>query len=503
MNPPTIPDLTAAILPLENSYLQLPDSLYVRTVPTPVRGPSLLRYNHDLAAELGLDTPPLIHPSSVEIFAGNRIPAGAQPIALAYAGHQFGHFVPLLGDGRAVLLGEVVDRNGVRRDIQLKGAGRTPFSRNGDGRAALGPVLREYILGEAMHGLGIPTTRALAMVTSGEGVHREQLEPGAILTRVASSHIRVGTFEYLGQRGNRHDLRALADYVIQRHYPQCAACQAPYPALLTALAQRQGTLIAQWLLVGFIHGVMNTDNMAISGETIDYGPCAFMDAFNPGQVYSAIDRYGRYAYDQQPDIGYWNLNQLANSLLPLLAETIPAAREVAQQALDAYQQTFVATWESGLCAKIGLGREEQRPEDKTLALNFLKCLDRGQADFTNSFRQLSEVDFTSPLLDEPLRQQFSDPALFDTWAKEWRARLAQAPLSAPLRRQQMRGVNPAYIPRNHRVQQTIEAVQAGNLLPLDELLTVVSRPYADHPELAAYRKGPTPAEQVLRTFCGT
>ncbi len=319
------------VLTLENTYARLPERFYARIAPTPVRRPTLIRFNHALAEELGLDAQALTSEAGIQVLAGNQVPAGAEPLAMAHAGHQFGHFVPSLGDGRAVLLGEVVDRKGVRRDIQLKGAGRTPFSRNGDGRAVLGPVLREYVLGEAMHGLGIPTTRALAMVATGEPVYRERAEPGAVLTRVAAGHVRVGSFEYFARRGDADAVRILADYVIQRHYPDCAAAANPYRALLEAVAERQGTLIARWLLVGFIHGVMNTDNMAISGETIDYGPCAFMDTLRPGQVYSSIDQFGRYVYDRQPQIGHWNLTQLANSLPPLLAGPERAAPNLARQ----------------------------------------------------------------------------------------------------------------------------------------------------------------------------
>ncbi len=493
---------TELMLALENTYARLPETFYARVEPTPVRRPALIRFNHALAAELGLDAQALTSPAGIQVLAGNQVPAGAEPLAMAYAGHQFGHFVPSLGDGRAVLLGEVVDRKGVRRDIQLKGAGRTPFSRNGDGRAVLGPVLREYVLGEAMHGLGIPTTRALAMVATGESVYRERVEPGAVLTRVAAGHVRVGSFEYFAQRGDVGAVRILADYVIQRHYPDCAAADNPYRALLEAVAGRQGALIAHWLLVGFIHGVMNTDNMAISGETIDYGPCAFMDTLNPGQVYSSIDQLGRYAYDQQPRIGHWNLTQLADSLMSLLGSATESAQEAAGSALQAYARVFETTWQAGLAAKIGL--TDAGAGDEELALDLLGRMSGQSADFTNTFRRLCALEIGNPGGDGPVRELFADPEGFDAWARDWRARLAQEPGGDAQRRQRMRAVNPAFIPRNHRVQQAIEAAtESGDLMPLERLLTVVSQPYEDHPGLAEYANPPAPAEEVRQTFCGT
>ena len=487
---------------LDNSYARLPDAFHARIAPTPVQRPALIRFNYPLAQELGLDAEPLTSAAGVQLLAGNHIPNGAEPIAMAYAGHQFGHFNPSLGDGRAVLLGELVDCHGERRDIQLKGSGPTPYSRNGDGRAVLGPVLREYILGEATHGLGIPTTRALAMVASGEAVFRERPEPGAILTRVAASHIRVGTFEYFARQGDTEAVRTLADYVIQRHYPDCAQTDNPYSALLEAVAQRQGSLIADWLLVGFIHGVMNTDNMTISGETIDYGPCAFMDSMNVNQVYSSIDRHGRYAYDQQPQIGHWNLSQLAGCLLPLIgADGAEPAEEVAGTALETYARTFEASWHAGLAAKIGL--TEAGDGDKELAMDLLGRMSDNDADFTNTFRRLSEVGFDDPGRDGPVRDLFDDAEAFDDWAEDWRARLARDPGDADQRRERMRAVNPAYIPRNHLVQQVIEATESGDLEPLDRLLRVVSEPYRDHQGLEDYTNPPAPSEVISQTFCGT
>jgi uncharacterized protein YdiU (UPF0061 family) len=433
------------------------------------------------------------------------VPEGATPIAMAYAGHQFGHFVPSLGDGRAVLLGEHVDPAGRRWDIQLKGAGQTPFSRAGDGRAVLGPVLREYVLGEAMAGLGIPTTRALAMVSTGEPVYRERIEPGAVLTRVAASHIRVGTFEYFARRGDRDAVRRLADYVIQRHYPGCAEAEAPYEALLPAIAARQGELIGRWLLVGFIHGVMNTDNMALSGETIDYGPCAFMDGYHPGTVYSSIDRGGRYAYDRQPSIGMWNLSQLASALLPLIDDDIDAAKDRARTALEHFARAFGTTYEGGLREKIGLAG--RRDGDDELVQDLLGRMAAHHADFTNTFRLLCDLsaDGEAAASDttEALRAQFGDADAFDQWAARWRARAADQPLDDTARRAAMRRVNPAYIPRNHRVQQAIDAALNADLRPLDQLLEVVSRPFEDHEHLADHRRPPEPHEVVHRTFCGT
>jgi uncharacterized protein YdiU (UPF0061 family) len=489
-------------LRLANSYSTLPETFYARIAPTPVASPSLIRINRALAEQLGLDPDALSSPAGIEMLAGNRVPEGAEPLAMAYAGHQFGQFVPSLGDGRAVLLGEITGPDGLRRDIHLKGAGRTPFSRSGDGRAALGPVLREYVLGEAMAGLGIPTTRALAMVATGEPVYRERIEPGAVLTRVAASHVRVGTFEYFARRGQRDSVRALADYVIARHYADCAEADNPYRALLQAVVERQAALIGQWLLVGFIHGVMNTDNMAVSGETIDYGPCAFMDIYHPQTVYSSIDRGGRYGYDQQPRIGFWNLTQLANCLLPLLDDDMETAKQQAHAALDAYGPNFEQTYLGGLRAKIGLAQMHEGDDD--LVLDLLTKMAEQEADFTNTFRGLSNTAADDPAGDAAVRALFSDPHAFDAWAERWRARLSLETRPDAQRRAAMRAVNPAYIPRNHRVQQAIDAAMDDmDLTPLDELLRVVSRPFDDHDALAEYRRPPQPQEVVHRTFCGT
>jgi len=491
------------LLPLEHSYARLPAALHARVVPTAVPRPRLLRLNRDLAEQMGLDPQALAAPEGVAILAGNRVPDGAEPLAMAYAGHQFGFYAPRLGDGRAVLLGEVVGRDGVRRDIHLKGAGRTPFTRGGDGRAVIGPVLREYVLSEAMAALGIPTTRALAMIGTGERLYREGPEPGAILVRVAQSHVRVGTFEYVHHRADPDSVRALADYVIARHYPACAGAGNPYRALLDEVAARQAELVARWLLVGFIHGVMNTDNTSICGETLDYGPCAFLDAYHPDTVYSSIDLTGRYAYNRQPDIGLWNLVQLARALLPLLGDDEDAALQAVRDSLDAYAPAFRRHHEAGLRAKLGLATA--REGDRELAFDLLRCMAGQRADFTNTFRRLCDAAAAGPGEDHRLHALFDDPRAFDAWAVRWRERLAAEPRPAAERRAAMRAVNPAYIPRNHRVQQAIVAARAEepDLGPLDELLTVTTRPYEDHPGLGHYADPPAPHQVVERTFCGT
>ncbi len=477
-------------LPLENSYARLPDTFHARVAPTPVPDPRLLRLNGPLAARLGLDADFLASPPGVEILAGNVVPEGVEPVAMAYAGHQFGSFVPSLGDGRAVLLGEVVGEDGRRHDVHLKGAGRTPFSRGGDGRAALGPVLREYVVSEGMAALGIPTTRALAMLATGEPVYRETALPGAILVRVAASHVRVGTFEYFARRGLEDEVRALSDYVVARLHPEAAEAENPHRALLDAVVAHQAELVAQWLLVGFIHGVMNTDNTSVSGETIDYGPCAFMDHYHPETVYSSIDHHGRYAYDRQPAIGQWNLARLAETLLPLLGATQEEAMESAQEALAAYAPRFEARWEEGLRRKLGLA--EAREGDVELAGGLLGRMAEQRADFTLTFRRLSAVRGDDPATDAGVRTLFAEPEAFDAWAREWRARLASEGRSDEERRAAMRAANPAFIPRNHRVEQAIQAATAGDLGPLDDLLAVVSRPYEDQPERAAYADPPRP-----------
>ena len=493
---------TAASAPgiaLSSSYARLPESFYARLAPTPVAAPRLIEFNRELAAELGLGLEEVDADALAAIFSGNVLPAGAEPLAMAYAGHQFGHFVPQLGDGRAILLGEVLHASGLRRDIQLKGSGRTPFSRDGDGRAALGPVLREFLVSEAMHALGIPATRALAAVTTGEQVHRDGPLPGAILTRVAASHVRVGTFQYFAARGDVEATRRLADYVIARHYPAARDAAQPYLALLAAVTGRQAALVARWLHVGFIHGVMNTDNMAVSGETIDFGPCAFMDAYDPQAVFSSIDRSGRYAYANQPQAAEWNLARFAETLLPLIAASPEQAVEQATEAVLAFAPTFAAHWLDGMRAKLGL--EDAHDGDRELVEALLGVMHRNQADFTLTFRRLCAAAGDA---DAGVRALFADPGAYDAWAATWQARLARERQAPSARSLAMRRVNPALIPRNHRVEQAIvAAVGQQDFAPFATLQRALARPYEDRDEFAAYADPPQPGERVLKTFCGT
>jgi uncharacterized protein YdiU (UPF0061 family) len=460
----------------DNSYARLPERFHARLPPTAVAAPRLIKLNEALARELGLDVAALSSPEGVEILAGNRVAEGSEPLAMAYAGHQFGGFVPQLGDGRAILLGEVVDTHGARRDIQLKGSGPTPFSRRGDGRAALGPVLREYIVAEAMAALGIPTTRALAAVATGEMIWRETPQPGAVLTRIASSHVRVGTFQFFAARGDAEGLRVLADYVIARHYPDASS----YRELLDRVIARQAELIARWMCVGFIHGVMNTDNMSIAGETIDYGPCAFMDKYNPETVFSSIDEHGRYAYANQPRIAHWNLVRLAETLLPLLGEDENEARAQAQAAIDAFPALFEAALSAGFRVKLGL--RDAEPDDMAMVQDLLDTMAANEADFTLTFRALSDG---------------VPPEAFDAWRARWLERLKDAD------RDLMRSSNPAFIPRNHRVEEALAAATQGDFAPFETLVRVLSKPYDDQPDFAAYMDPPRPEQAVLRTFCGT
>lgn len=483
----------------DNSYARLPERFFAPTGPLQSPSPALIQVNEGLAAELGLDPEWLKSSAGLEVLSGRAIAQGSEPIAQAYAGHQFGNFVPQLGDGRAILLGEIVDRQGQRRDIQLKGAGRTPFSRGGDGRAALGPVLREYLVSEAMAALDIPTTRALAAVATGEPVMREAILPGAMLTRVAGSHIRVGTFQYFAARGDVEALRLLADHVIARHYPAAAAAAQPYRALLDAVISAQASLVARWLLVGFIHGVMNTDNMSVAGETIDYGPCAFMDIYDPATVFSSIDRMGRYAYGNQPNIAHWNLTRLAETLLPLLDADQDAAVEQAQDALGNFGPMFEQVYFAGLRSKVGLSSEE--PGDVELINDLLTGMTANQVDFTLFFRNLGMAALGQ---DEPARALFIDPTAFDRWAVEWRSRLSRDAQDANARRGAMDRVNPAFIPRNHQVEAMIEAaIQQEDFSLFHRMLDVLSRPFEDQPDAGAFAQPPLPHERVAATFCGT
>lgn len=494
-------ETAAPTFAFDNSYQRLPDRFYARLAPTPVKAPRLIRVNTNLAKLLGLDPKALASADGVAMLAGNRVPEGAHPIAMAYAGHQFGGFVPQLGDGRAILLGEVIGRDGKRRDIQLKGAGPTPYSRRGDGRAALGPVMREYIVSEAMAALGIPTTRTLAAVSTGDYVFREAPLPGAVLTRVAQSHIRVGTFEYFAARDDVEGLRLLADHVIERHYPELKHTEQPYLALIANVAERQAKLVASWLLVGFIHGVMNTDNMSIAGETIDYGPCAFMDAFDPNTVFSSIDHNGRYAYGAQPAIAQWNLARLAETLLPLIDNEQQQAIAAATEVLDRFPAQFTARYTQGLRAKLGLAREDA--DDSALLTRLLTLMRAADADFTLTFRRLGDAlgDATD---DKPLRAMFQNGEGFDGWLDAWRTRVSSEGRPDAETRSRMHAVNPAYIPRNHLVEEAIAAaVDRGDFTPFEALLDVLSRPFDDQPGRERYAAPPHPDEIVRETFCGT
>jgi serine/tyrosine/threonine adenylyltransferase len=487
-------------IPFDNSYVRLPGRFFEPTAPTPVDAPRLIEVNHELARLLRIDPSALESADGVEVLAGNRVPEGAEPIATAYAGHQFGHFVPQLGDGRAILLGEVVGTDGVRRDIQLKGAGRTRFSRGGDGRSAIGPVLREYIVSEGMAALGIPTTRALAAVATGEEVYREVPLPGAVLTRVARSHIRIGTFQFFASRSDHDAVRALADHVIARHYPDAAAGERSYLTLFEAIVAAQADLIAQWLLIGFIHGVMNTDNMSVAGETIDFGPCAFMDEYHPMTVFSSIDQRGRYAWGNQPRIGEWNLARLAECLLPLIHDDGEQAVEDATTALATYGPRLDAAHARGMRRKLGLLTE--RGEDVQLAADLLKVMGDNGADYTLTFRRLNDAAVDGER-DVALRGLFIDAAAIDSWLVRWRERLAAEGVDAQ-RRDVMRTANPAFIPRNHQVERIIRAaIEDGDFAPFREMLGVVTRPFDEQPEHARYAEPPQEHERVRQTFCGT
>jgi serine/tyrosine/threonine adenylyltransferase len=481
----------------DNTYARLPARCHVRLAPVPVASPRLLAFNHVLAAELGIDPGAARDEHMLAaVFGGNALPDGAEPLAQAYAGHQFGSFVPQLGDGRAHLLGEVIDAQGRRRDIQLKGSGITPFSRGGDGRAALGPVLREYLVSEAMHALGIPGTRALAAVATGQPVYREQPLPGAVFTRVAASHVRVGTFEYFAARGDLEALRLLLGFVIARHYPDAAEAESPAVALLEAVAEAQASLVARWLGVGFIHGVMNTDNTAISGETIDFGPCAFMDAYDPATVFSSIDRRGRYAYVNQPRIAQWNLARLAETLLPL----VDADRARAVEALEPVVHGFTARFEGHrlavMRAKLGLGASAE-PEDGALVQALLDAMEAGGLDFTLSFRGLAGL--ADPGSDPP-----SGGAALSDWLPRWRARLSRDPQSPAERAEAMRAVNPAVIPRNHRVEEALAAaVDNDDLGPFERLFAALQRPFDEAADDSPYAAPPAAPDPAYRTFCGT
>ena len=494
--------MTKLSIQFDNSYSRLPERFFIRQRPEPVEQPRLIHLNAPLCASLGLNPETLSSVDGEKIFSGNLLLTGSDPIAMVYAGHQFGGWVPQLGDGRAVLLGEIIGTDGLRRDIQLKGSGQTPFSRGGDGRAALGPVLREYIVSEAMHALGVPTTRALAATTTGEDVIREKRIPGAILTRVAKSHVRVGTFQYFSARQDNDAIRILADYVIDRLYPEAKFAENPYRALLGAVALCQTQLVAKWFGLGFIHGVMNTDNTSIAGETIDYGPCAFMDTYNPQQVFSAIDQMGRYAFGNQASVIQWNLAQFAQCLLPLLDVDINKSITVAETQIELYPSEFKESLSAVIRPKMGLMTTED--EDLKLGMDLLDCMADGSADFTNTFRYLANTIDTNSIDNSDLRKQFTDPVLFDKWHARWLTRLNKEkhPLDTVVKT--MRDANPAVIPRNHLVEAVIRAAEDdGDFMPFNDLLNEILNPFKSRHPGSYFVRPPNSNEVVHQTFCGT
>ena len=486
-------------IPFDNSYAKLPDSFFARVKPTPVKQPQLIRVNRPLAELLGLDPDELGSPAGVQLLAGNLLPEGAEPIALAYAGHQFGNFVPQLGDGRAILLGELLGKDGLRRDVQLKGSGPTPFSRRGDGRAALGPVLREYIVSEAMFALGIPTTRALAAVATGEVVVREELQRGAVFARVAASHLRVGTFEFFAARRDRESLRRLVDYALLRHFPQCFGAESPALALLDCVIDAQANLIARWLGVGFIHGVMNTDNTSISGETIDYGPCAFLDEYRPDKKFSSIDHGKRYAFGNQPRIAQWNVTAFAETLVLLLGEEAEAVKQLTER-LERFPLRFEAAYLKVLRGKLGLAQSEAG--DRELALDLLERMAASEVDYTILFRRLCDAA-ESANADSAVAELFDNAGAYHEWAERWRGRLSLESAGPSERAAAMRLVNPAFIPRNHRIAEAIEAAVSGDLSVFERLTSVLERPFEEQPEAADLALPPRKEERVRATFCGT
>ena len=482
----------------DNSFARSLEGFFKPCQAEPATAPTLLKFNHALAKELGLDPVALDSEAGLAIFSGNATPEGSEPLAQAYAGHQFGGFSPQLGDGRALLLGEVIDTQQRRRDIQLKGSGRTPFSRGGDGLAAIGPVLREYLIGEAMHALGVPTTRALAAVATGKHVYREIALPGAILTRIAASHIRVGTFQYAGARGDILKVRELADYAIQRHYPDTSDAENPYLAFFAAVADAQAALVARWMNIGFIHGVMNTDNMTISGETIDYGPCAFMDKYAASTVFSSIDQYGRYAYANQPEILTWNLARLAETLIPHVDTNKEKAIELLTETIECIQPLYESYWLSGMRSKIGLTTEDILDEE--LINDLLKIMEAGQADFTLIFRRLSK---TLQGDSDAVRNLFKEPDAFNAWVVRWQKRLEQEDIVAETTAQAMDRVNPIYIPRNHKVEESLAAAVNQDMTPFTKLLEVVIQPFDEVAGNEAYTEPAPTTNRRYQTFCGT
>lgn len=496
--------MTAVTIPFDNRYVQVSEQLFSRQPPEPVRQPGLVRINDALAEALNIDPEFLRSASGLATLAGNTVPQGADPVATVYAGHQFGSWNPQLGDGRAILLGEVIGRDSLRYDIQLKGAGVTPYSRMGDGRSPLGPVLREYIVSEAMAAMGVPTTRALAAVTSGEHVMRDKILPGGILTRVARSHIRVGTFQYFAAREDWQTVRALADHVIERHYPDSAAGDNPYLAMLSRVIQRQAELIAQWQSLGFIHGVMNTDNMLVGGETVDYGPCAFMEAYHPNQVFSSIDQGGRYAYANQPAIGQWNLAWLAQSLLPLIDDDEAAAIKQVQALLDNYIDIYMAAYRQRMCKKIGLPAATD--DDHALLMEWLALMAKHGLDFTLGFRVLSAQLGTPASTANASGGLLSLPEESASWIRLWHRQLSLASLTEQQVNaigQAMDAINPVFIPRNHQVEAAIEAGYNNDFTRFHALVDTLASPFDFDPDKVALAMPATPEEAVCKTFCGT
>ncbi|PCJ96619.1 MAG: hypothetical protein COA45_10945 [Zetaproteobacteria bacterium] len=486
-------------IPFDNSYARLPEVFFALVQPEKAPDPAWIRVNTELADFLELDRDWILSEEGLAMFSGKALPKEAKPIAMAYAGHQFGGWVPRLGDGRALLLGEVIAQDGMRHDIQLKGAGKTPFSRAGDGKSALGPVLREYIVSEAIAALGVPTTRALAAVTTGETVHRDSIQPGAVLTRVAQSHVRIGTFQYFSACGDEKAVKTLADYVIDRHYPEVKQHANPYKALLKEIVERQAVLIAQWMSFGFIHGVMNTDNMQVVGETIDYGPCAFMDEYHPQKVFSSIDRQGRYSWMNQPTIAQWNLARLAETLLFLLAEDQDQAVKEAEGALGAFNDKFSERFSNVFSQKLGL--QWSGEEHRDFIENTLSVMAESEVDFTLFFRHLTCV--AGGESEKVLRSLFNDPTDCDKWLKTWRIYLTKDNWDQERRVAVMRRKNPIFIPRNHRIEDAIQAAQKGDYKPFNLLVDILKNPFTEQPENAELEKAPTPEEVVHHTFCGT
>ena len=484
----------------DNSYARLPARFYARLDPQAVRAPGLIRVNTELAQYLVIDPEWLASEEGVEVLAGNRVPTAAEPLAMAYAGHQFGGWVPQLGDGRALLLGEVIASDGRRHDIQLKGSGRTPFSRGGDGRAPLGPVLREYVVSEAMRALGVPTTRSLGAVSTGETVYRDGAQPGAVLARVAASHIRIGTMQYFAARQDVDALRLLCDHVIGRHYPELREADNPPKALLQAVVDRQAELVARWQALGFIHGVMNTDNMLLSGETIDYGPCAFMDEYHPATVFSSIDVQGRYAYSQQPGIAHWNLACLAQALLPVLADQSELALATAHNAVDTYPHRFGDSYRAHMLNKLGITARHE--DDDGLLEDLFETMAAANLDFTLTFRRLAELAADTPAATIEELVQLS-PSL-DSWLPRWQQRMTEQPTDATQRQQSMLASNPVFIPRNHLVEAAIRAAEdEGDFQPFHRLVDRVVKPFEYDRDDAALATPPSPQQRVYQTFCGT